>query len=296
MKRTVALALAVMSVNSLAFAEPVFAPQAASFVKQKQLEVGVDAQYGYQKSELESSVGTTFNDRVLMVPVWARYGIMDNLESHLSLPFVHAIDSSEGISSVHNEDGGLGNMQLGAKWNFKPAPLPLALGLDLDLPTANSANNVAATGMRYSSQIQQGFNTHLFLAADHALVPDLLMAHGSIGYMNTATYTTAGKSRFNPSDLLTYSASLELDMKKWVDGMSASGELVGNTALTHSRTDATVDGGHDMGQVIEAGPALRYQKGSWRTKLGVLFDAGPATYRAYNYRTLFGVSYLFGGK
>jgi hypothetical protein len=41
---------------------------------------------------------------------------------------------------------------------------------------------------------------------------------------------------------------------------------------------------------------LRYQKGAWRTKLGVLFDAGPSTYRAYNYRTLFGISYLFGGK
>src|SRR5262249_43810046 len=100
----------------------------------------------------------------------------------------------------------------------------------------------------------------------------------------------------NPSDLLTYGASLDFDLKKWVNGLMASGELAGNIALTHSRTNATIDSGNSMGSVLEAGPAVRYQRGAWRTKAGVLIDAGPATYRAYNYRLLAGVSYLFGGK
>jgi hypothetical protein len=296
MKRTIAVSLVFMSFNSLAMAEPVFMPQAASVVKQKQLETGVDFEYDYQKSELSASPGTTFNDRAVRVPFWARYGILDNLEARLALPFVHAIDSSEGTSSRHDEDGGLGNMKLGAKWNFKPMPMPIAVGLDFDLPTANSKNNVAATGNRYTHQIEQGFNAHLFLASDHPLIPDLLTTHLMVGYMNTGTYTTASKSRFNPSDLFTYGASLDFEMKKWVNGLTASGEMVGNTALTHSKTQGTVNGGNDMGQVLEAGPALRYEKGSWRTKLGVLFDAGPSTYRAYNTRLMTGVSYLFGGK
>ncbi len=294
MKRFFALTLAVLSANALSFAEPVFMPQAASVVKQKQLETGVDVQYGYQKSELAGTAGTTFLDRTLTVPVWARYGVLDNLETRLLIPFVHAIDSSEGVSSTHNEDGGLGNMQIGAKWNFRAAPWPVSLGVDLDLPTANSANNVAPTGWRYSNQIQQGFNGHLFVAADTPEAMDMISGHLSVGYMNTATYTTASESRFNPSDLLTFGASVDCDMKKWVKGLSASGEMVGNTALTHSRTNSAIDGGHDMGQVLEAGPALRYQMGAWRTKAGVMIDAGPSTYRAYNYRALFGVSYFFG--
>jgi hypothetical protein len=295
MKRILMTAVFLSMTSLSVHAEPVFMPQAASVVKQKQLETGVDVQYGYEKSELASSPGTTFLDRTMTIPFWARYGIMDNLESHLLVPFVHAIDSSEGVSSFHNEDGGLGNMQVGAKWNFKSAPMPLALGVDLDLPTANSANNVAATGWRYSNQIQQGFNAHLFLAADTPVYNDLLSGHAMLGYMNTATYTTATGTRFNPSDLFTFGASVDLDLKKWVNGLTASGEMVGNTALTHSRTNSTVNGGNDMGQVLEAGPALRYQLGAWRTKAGVMVDAGPATYRAYNYRYLLGVSYLFGG-
>lgn len=296
MKRTIAVSLAVMTFNSWAMAEPVFMPQATSVVKQKQLETGVDVQYGYQKSELENSVGTTFLNRVLVVPVWARYGLLDTLETHLTVPIVHAIDSSEGISSFHNEDGGLGNMQVGAKWNFMNAPMPLAVGLDLDLPTANTSNNTAALGQRYNHQVEQGFNGHLFLSGDTPTYAEMLTGHVMVGYMNTATYTTATGTRFNPSDLMTFGASLDLDMKKWVNGLMMSGEMVGNTALTHSRTNSTIDGNHDMGQVLEVGPALRYQMGAWRTKAGVLFDAGPATYRAYNYRLLAGVSYLFGGK
>src|SRR5437016_8500524 len=105
--KQIAITGLMLSMISLSVrAEPVFMPQAASVVKQKQLETGVDIQYGYQKSELENSPGTTFLDRTVTIPLWARYGILDNLESHLLVPIVHAIDSSEGISSSHNENGG----------------------------------------------------------------------------------------------------------------------------------------------------------------------------------------------
>ena len=66
-----------------------------------------------------------------------------------------------------------------------------------------------------------------------------------------------------------------------------------NTALNHSKTLSTVNG-NDKGTVLEVGPALRYQTGAWRTQAGMLFDEGKSTFRAYNYRLLFGVSYLFG--
>jgi hypothetical protein len=296
MKRSIATALILFAMCSRAHAEPVFMPQAASVVKQKQLETGIDVQYGYQSSELQANPGTTFLDRTLTIPAFARYGVTDAVETHLLVPYVHAIDSAEGITSFHNEDGGLGNMQVGAKWNLISVPMPLALGVDLDLPTANTANNTAALGWRYNAQTPQGFNAHVFLAADTPMYGDLVSGHGMLGYMNTATYTTATGTRFNPSDLVTFGASVDLELKKWVSGLTASVEMVGNIATTHSRTSDTVSGGNDMGSVLEAGPALRYQIGSWRTQAGILFDEGPATYRAYNFRTLVGISYLFGGK
>jgi hypothetical protein len=51
-----------------------------------------------------------------------------------------------------------------------------------------------------------------------------------------------------------------------------------------------------MGTVLEVGPALQYQRGSWKTHTGVLFDEGNSTFRAYNYRVLVGFSYLWGGR
>jgi len=149
--------------------------------------------------------------------------------------------------------------------DFLNAPMPLALGLDLDLPTANSANNKAATGWRYSNQVQQGFNTHLFLVADTQKVSDLWTGHAMVGYMNTGTYTTSSQSRFNPSDLLTFGASVDLDMAKLISGLSGSLDFVGNTGLNHSKTQGTMNGS-DLGTVLEVGPALRYQMGSWRTQ------------------------------
>src|SRR5947207_1331052 len=124
MKRSSLGALIIILMNTVAHAEPVFLPQAASVVKQKQVEAGVNAQFGYQKSEIQNSPGTTFINRVWHFPIWARYGVTDTVESHLLVPITRAIDSSEGTSSTRHSDSGLGNMQIGVKWNFKPAPMP----------------------------------------------------------------------------------------------------------------------------------------------------------------------------
>lgn len=295
MKGKALFGVLLMTAWQAAQAEPVFMPQAASVLQGKQVEAGVSPQFGYQSSEIDNSPGTTFKDRVWMYQVFGRYGVTDNLETKLSVPIVHAIDSSEGLASTHNEDGGIGNMQVGAKYNFLNAPLPLAAALDLDLPTANPSNNPAALGMRYNNQVQQGFNAHLQLIADTPMWADMVTGHAEMGYMNTATYTTATQDRFNPSDLFTFGASIDLSLKRVTEGLSASAEMVGNTCLTHSRTDGTING-NDMGTVVEAGPAVRYQRGSVRTWAGVLEDAGNSTFRAYNYRVNFGASLLFGGR
>ena len=277
-------------------AEPVFMPQAQSVMLAKQGEAGVGAQFGYQNSEIIGAPGTSYTDRVWHVPLFARYGITDVLETRLLLPITRAIDSSEGQSSSYNANTGIGNIQVGAKWNFlKAAPLPLAAALDLDLPTANSKNNPAALGWRYSNQIQQGFNTHLQLIADTPKMRDMLQGHAEIGYMNTATYTTAVDTRFNPSDLFTFGASVDVSLQHWVDHLSVSGEMIGNTALDHSKTNGTENGG-DKGTVLEAGPAVRYQIGPVRTYAGFLLDAGDPTFRAYNSKVNFGFSMLWGGK
>jgi hypothetical protein len=292
MKRIVIAAALVGMLNLGAFAEPVFMPQAASVLKSRQLETGVNAQFGYQSSSIEGVPDTTNKDRVWMIPFFVRLGVADSAEAKLSVPVVRAIDSQEGTTSSYNANTGMGNMQLSGKWNFAAMPAPLALGVDLDLPTANSANNRAPLGQRYNTQAQQGFNTHIYVAGDTPKM-GLMTGHGMVGYMNTATYTTTSKVRFNPSDLFTFGASLDLDLAQVTSGFSASAEMVGNTGLTHARDNGTIHG-NDLGTVLEAGPALRYQRGSWRTNAGVLFDAGKATFRAYNYRVAFGISYLCG--
>ncbi len=278
----------------VAQAEPVFMPQAASVLKAKQGEVGVGAQFGYQNSEIATSPGTTYKNRVWQVPLFIRYGIREDLETRLAIPYVNAIDSSEGLASTRNANAGLGNIQIGAKWNFLKGQVPLAAALDLDLPTANPSKHPGALGQRYSNQLQQGFNGHVQLIADTPMMADFLTGHAQVGYMNTGTYTTTLLTRFNPSDLLTFGASLDFSLKRWVENLSVSGEAVGNTALNHSKTHSTKNG-NDLGTVLEAGPAVRYQCGSVRTYAGYLMDAGKATFRAYNYRVNFGVSVLFGG-
>lgn|GEM_PF-3351399 len=218
----------------------------------------------------------------------------DALETRLALPITKAVTSAEGQSSFRHADSGIGNLQLGVKWNFLKDRMPLAAALDLDLPTANSANNPASLGQRYSTQIQQGFNAHLQVIADTPKMADLLTGHASVGYMNTGAYTTAAKTRFNPSDLMTFGASLDLSMERWIHHVSLSAEAVGNTGLSHSKSNSTMNGS-DLGTVIEVGPAVRYQVGALRAYTGFLADVGKATYRAYNYRVNFGVSMLWGG-
>lgn len=277
-------------------AEPVFMPQAQSVLQAKQVEAGVGAQFGYQLSEVDTTPGVTGKDRVWQVPLMARYGVTDAIETKLMLPIVRAVDSAEGLSSFRNADTGIGNLQMGAKWNFlNVMRMPLAAALDLDLPTANSHNNAAALGERYSNQDQEGLNTHLRIIADSPKALDMVQGHVQVGYMNTATYTTVANTRFNPSDLFTFGASVDLDLARWVNHLSVAGEMVGDTALNHSKTNGNVNN-NDKGTVLEVGPSMRYQIGPARTYAGVLLDEGPATYRAYNYRVNFGVSMLWGGK
>jgi hypothetical protein len=291
------LGVVLMTAWQSAQAEPVFLPQARSVLQAKQMEAGVGAEFGYQASELDTAPGTTYKDRVWQLPLFARYGITDALESKLTLPITRAVDSAEGLSSARNADTGIGNIQMGAKWNvLKEARFPLAAALDLDLPTANSHNNSAPLGERYNNQLQQGFNAHLQVIADTPKAHDMLQGHAALGYMNTATYTTSADTRFNPSDLFTFGAGLDVDLSRWMNHLTVAGEMVGNTALNHSKTNGNFNGNHDMGTVLEVGPALRYQMGAMRTYAGVLVDAGPATYRAYNYKVNFGVSMLWGGK
>jgi hypothetical protein len=293
MRQVVTIAAILSLVGISAQAEPVFQPQAASVLKQKQIEIGTGGQFGFQKSELVGGAGTTYKNRVWHIPLMARYGILDNLESRLVIPYTSAKDTSEGLVSTRNVGDGIGNIQLGAKWNAVSVPSPLALALTFDLPTANPKNNPGALGWRYSGQIQQGFNTHLQVIGDTPVIADLLVGHASLGYMNTGKYTTTTRARFNPSDLLTFNAAAELRLHRWVNQLSVLGEVVGNTALNHSKTNATTNG-NDKGTVLAAGPSLQYQYGPVRTYAGVLFDAGKTTFRAYNQRVHFGVSLVFG--
>ena len=292
MKRTAIFSLLGMMVAAMACAEPVFLPQAVSVQKKGQIEAGVDGMFGYQTYELSGAPGTTFKDRVWTMPVWARYGVTDSLETKLTVPYTWATAASEGNSSTHLVDSGFGNLQVGAKWNAVTAPVPLAVALTLDLPTANPSNNPAALGWRYTSQVQQGFNAHLQLVADTPAYGPV-KGHATVGYMNTATYTKSDKVRYNPSDLASYGAGVDMNLDSLVKDLAVSGEFIGYSALTYSRTGGTVDG-NTLGTVLEAGPAIRYQFGRIKTHAGVLYDAGKATFRAYNYRVDFGASVLFG--
>jgi len=294
MKVHASVVSALLAVSQLASAEPVFMPQAASVLKARQYEAGVGGMFGYQLSAIEGSAGTTYKNRVWHMPVLFRAGITDRVESRLVIPITRAVDSSEGLASSREADTGLGNVQLGAKWNFLEGRIPLAAGLDLDLPTANSKNNPAALGWRYSTQIQQGFNTHIYVVSDVPLLENRLRGHVSLGYMNTASYRTSGNTRFNPSDLMTFGASLDLSLDDKIKGLAVAAECVGNTAVSHSKYGSTTNHG-DRGSVVEAGPSLRYGHGAWNTWTGLLIDAGDATYRAYNYRVSFGAAYRFGG-
>lgn len=293
MKAQAFLAITLLTAPSVLLAEPVFMPQAASVLKTKQFEAGLGGHFGYQTSELVNNAGTTYKNRVWHFPLFVRMGITDVVESRLIIPITHAVDSSEGTVSTRNDDQGLGNIQMSAKWNFHTGALPLAFALDLDLPTANSKNNPAALGWRYSGQIQQGFNAHPHLVADIPVMADRLTAHTHLGYLNTGTYTTANDARFNPSDLMTFGASLDMNLHDKIQGLSLAAECIGNTALNHSKTGGVANGG-DRGTVIEAGPSLRYARGAIHTWTGFLIDAGDPTYRAYNYRVSFGMAYRLG--
>src|SRR5437016_4572201 len=137
MKRIASTAALLSFLSWTVHAEPVFMPQAASVLKHNQLEAGINGMFGYQSSSLLGFPDTTSIDRVWHVPVYGRYGVLDNLETHLLIPVTIAVDSQEGTTSSRHSETGLGNVQVGAKWNFVSAPMPLAAALDVDLPTAN---------------------------------------------------------------------------------------------------------------------------------------------------------------
>jgi hypothetical protein len=292
MKAQATIAITLFAAN-LAYAEPVFMPQASSVLKTNQFEAGIGGMFGYQLSELDGSPGTTYKNRVWHVPVFFRWGITDRVESRLTLPITYATDSSEGLASTRYTGKGIGNIQMSGKWQFIDVSVPVAAALDLDLPTANARNNPAPLGWRYSTQVQQGLNVHPHVVADIPLVASRLNAHAQLGYMNTGTYTAASQVRFDPSDLMTFGASVALQLEDQLPGVVLAAECVGNTALNHSTTGRMRNSG-DRGTVVEAGPSLRLSRGAMNAWTGLLMDAGDPTYRAYNYRVSFGVAYRFG--
>lgn len=289
-----ALILASSVMASPLIAEPVFMPQAESVLTRHQTEIGLGGQFGYQISEYVGSPGTTYKNRVWHIPLMVRHAISSDGEARLLIPITRAVDSSEGTLSSRDADTGLGNVQIGGKWNFLKGAIPVAAVLDMDLPTANPRHNAASLGWRYSTQIQQGLNIHPHVVGDFPLIKDRLKAHALVGYMYTGSYKMTSGTRFYPGDLITFSTALELEMKDKVPGISVAAEMLGNTAISHSKTGSTRNSG-DRGTVIGVGPSVRYSSQKYQAWTGLLIDAGDATYSAYNYRVHFGAAYRFGG-
>jgi|GEM_PF-2591859 len=292
MKKIISSLVAVVVLTSGLFAQPLLLEQATNVVPQKTLEVGID-NLTYQ-SDLTEITGTTIKltDTALIVPVIARYGVTNDIEAMLTIPYMSLSQKIEiAGNSATTEDAQLADIHIAGKksmvlsngWN-------LAGMLDLSLPTGSQSD-------KFTAEFRNGMNIKPLVAAskNFSNVPlaKELTFNANLSYNLTGEYEPKSSgTKFDPADVVEIGVGAESPCVL-VNGLNRILELNYRTLSEQKVAGTAITGtsGSQMDLVI--GARYTFLSGLLKSKLGFVLALGDEKYRTYDYKIVAGVTYLW---
>lgn len=261
-------------------AEPLVTEKATT-LKSKSCEVELNATYSYDKWTYDEIPDVEYSRWTIRTPLEIRYGMLDNLEGLLGVPFIsweRTIDMADSSDSV--SESGFGQIAIGGKYNFytpKKTSTWLALAFKTELPTGDVDKGLG-----------QGLNYVIEFLGTEIRKP--WRGNINLGYVIKTEFTqesTGTERDIDPGDPIFYNFAFEYLLKDY----SFVGELAG-TSFNKSKIQG-VKQAETNGSTLDLIIGLAYGKNPIKLKGGVAIAVGDETYRTYDWKIILGSSYIF---
>ncbi|MCK9582007.1 MAG: transporter [Endomicrobiales bacterium] len=298
MRKAIVSLLSVTFLASGLFAQPLLLEQATNVVPQKTLEVGID-NLSYQSDVAEITNSTIkLTNTALIIPVVARYGVTNDIEAMLTIPYMSLSQKLEiGGNSATTEDAQLADIHIAGK---KTIVLPESWGLtgwnlgamlDLSLPTGSQSD-------KFTTEFRNGMNIKPLVAASKNFSSNVSFAkeltfNANISYNLTGEYEPKSWGvKLDPADVLEIGVGAESPCVL-VNGLNRILELNYRT-LSEQKVAGTAIAGTSGSQMdLVLGARYTFLSGLLKSKLGFVLALGDEKYRTYDYKIVAGVTYLW---
>jgi len=298
MRKTIVSLLSVIFLASGLFAQPLLLEQATNVVPQKTLEVGID-NLTYQSDVTEITNSTIkFTNTALIIPVVARYGVTNDIEAMLTIPYMSLSQKLEiSGNSATTEDAQLADIHIAGK---KTIVLPESWGLtgwnlgamlDLSLPTGSQSD-------KFTTEFRNGMNIKPLVAASKNFSPNVSFAkeltfNANISYNLTGEYEPKSWGvKLDPADVFEIGVGAESPCVL-VNGLNRILELNYRTLSEQKLAGTAIAGTSGSQMDLVLGARYTFLSGLLKSKLGFVLALGDEKYRTYDYKIVAGVTYLF---
>lgn len=261
-------------------AEPLVTEKATT-LKSKNCEVELNATYGYDRWTYEEIPDVEYSRWSIKTPLEVRYGILNNLEGLLEIPFISWKRTVDMVGSSDSEsESGLGQIGIGGKYNFYASEKTstwLALAFKTELPTGD-----------VEKRLGQGLNYGIEFLGTEIRKP--YRGNINLGYIIKTEFTdesTGTERDIDLGDPIFYNIAFEYLLKDY----SFVGELAG-TSFKRSKIDG-VKQADTNGSTLDLVVGLAYAKTPFKLKGGVAIAVGDETYRTHDWKIILGSSYIF---
>jgi len=263
-------------------AEPLVLRQATNVLDKSTLELGI-GNFTYQSDEtkfLNSSgaeTSATYTKTGTLIPVFARYGFTRTVEGTLLIPYRSSVIKNEQSgTSLTAADSGLGDVDAGIKVNVLDSEWKAGVGGNISLPVGDK-------------KFREGFAIAPLVAVSRSYKEITFNANLSYAISGEYEAEDAEKTKTDPADILTFGIGAEYPVKAY-KGLNAIGEFIYQNLTETVKAGVSQSG--TAGSRMDLALGARYNAGSLKTTVGLLCALGDEKYRDYDYKLLFGLTYL----
>jgi hypothetical protein len=283
--------LLVTGLVATAGAEPISFEQAANVTGLAGIQIGVDADYSYEKIEAGgNTMMSALENSVMDLPIFIRFGL-PILEAKLTVPYGSVKNNADAAKNQNYS--GFRNIGLGLKTGLLALPVfNLAVGLNTRFPTGDPGHYIYG----------EGLDLNPFLAADLNVV--VFKLHANVGYeyrgkyntsFNPLTEDSSQSYTVKPGDATHYALGLEIptgDLFTLIcelNGTKYGAVQIENTTLPDT----------GAGMTLHVIPGIQLQKGFFRAHVGLSLPLEKQSERPElaprdDWRILAGASLVFG--
>ncbi|MFA5779769.1 MAG: transporter [Elusimicrobiota bacterium] len=263
MRKLLSTCFGILVLVSVAAAEPILTAE-SKCIPANTMELGLGVSYGVDTWKWDGGEDGDSSVSLMAVKIPAKYGITDNLELNLGVPY-RSWNSKIEISGTEYKDdeAGLGQISIGGKLALAES---FAAGLDVQMPTGD-----------VDKTLGEGTNIGVSFIASGEI--DTLKISGNAGYLLKMKYEDEDKTEWDPGDPLIIRGAVEYPIEKY----SVIGEV---QFQSFGKTKAKTDGGTSTDIADSNGSTLdflvggQYLKDAMKLKLGFEFAVGDENQRA----------------